>query len=320
MPTARHHRSVAGPRPGARHRPGRRGLDARAGRPHRRRRSTRAAARPGPDVLADPGRRDRPRAPVRDRRRRRRPARPARAQRLRARPVAAAAAGRARHRRRCAPCWRPTWSRRTRCSGCCCRRCGRRRPGARRSPATRPRRRTRAGAGTAPARPRSTSSPRCSAPRSRTCGSTRSTRATCAPPCTPDAFPGEDISDRPEPETVVPALRRLIDGDLPSGRYAAATCSHRTARAGRRPRGAGAGAGMTAAARAGVRGRLRRRAHRDRAAGGARAGARRRPDARRLGERRAAARPWSASCRRCCAPATSSSSTPPTRCRPRCAG
>ena len=25
-----------------------------------------------------------------------------------------------------------------------------------------------------------------------------------------DAYPGEDISDRPEPETVVPALRRLI--------------------------------------------------------------------------------------------------------------
>jgi NAD(P)-dependent dehydrogenase (short-subunit alcohol dehydrogenase family) len=36
------------------------------------------------------------------------------------------------------------------------------------------------------------------------------------------AFPGEDISDRPEPETVVPALLRLVDGDLPSGRYAVA--------------------------------------------------------------------------------------------------
>jgi NAD(P)-dependent dehydrogenase (short-subunit alcohol dehydrogenase family) len=33
------------------------------------------------------------------------------------------------------------------------------------------------------------------------------------------AFPGEDISDRPEPETVVPALLRLVEGDLPSGRY-----------------------------------------------------------------------------------------------------
>lgn len=36
------------------------------------------------------------------------------------------------------------------------------------------------------------------------------------------AFPGEDISDRPSPESVVPALRRLVDGDLPSGRYVAA--------------------------------------------------------------------------------------------------
>jgi NAD(P)-dependent dehydrogenase (short-subunit alcohol dehydrogenase family) len=33
------------------------------------------------------------------------------------------------------------------------------------------------------------------------------------------AFPGEDISDRPAPESVVPALLALIDGDLPSGRY-----------------------------------------------------------------------------------------------------
>jgi NAD(P)-dependent dehydrogenase (short-subunit alcohol dehydrogenase family) len=36
------------------------------------------------------------------------------------------------------------------------------------------------------------------------------------------AFPGEDISDRPAPETVVPALLALVDGDLPSGRYRAA--------------------------------------------------------------------------------------------------
>jgi NAD(P)-dependent dehydrogenase (short-subunit alcohol dehydrogenase family) len=35
------------------------------------------------------------------------------------------------------------------------------------------------------------------------------------------AFPGEDVSDRPAPETVVPALLRLVDGDLPSGRYRA---------------------------------------------------------------------------------------------------
>lgn len=37
-----------------------------------------------------------------------------------------------------------------------------------------------------------------------------------------DAYPGEDISDRPEPESVVPALLRLVDEDLPSGRYVAA--------------------------------------------------------------------------------------------------
>ena len=36
-----------------------------------------------------------------------------------------------------------------------------------------------------------------------------------------DAFPGEDISDRPEPATVVPRLLSLVDGDLPSGRYRA---------------------------------------------------------------------------------------------------
>ena len=36
------------------------------------------------------------------------------------------------------------------------------------------------------------------------------------------AFPGEDISDRPTPESVVPGLLALIDGDLPSGRYRAA--------------------------------------------------------------------------------------------------
>jgi NAD(P)-dependent dehydrogenase (short-subunit alcohol dehydrogenase family) len=34
-----------------------------------------------------------------------------------------------------------------------------------------------------------------------------------------DAFPGEDISDRPLPETSVPRLRRLIELPYPSGRY-----------------------------------------------------------------------------------------------------
>jgi NAD(P)-dependent dehydrogenase (short-subunit alcohol dehydrogenase family) len=36
-----------------------------------------------------------------------------------------------------------------------------------------------------------------------------------------DAFPGEDISDRPLPEESVPALLALIEGSLPSGRYRA---------------------------------------------------------------------------------------------------
>ena len=36
------------------------------------------------------------------------------------------------------------------------------------------------------------------------------------------AFPGEDISDRPRPETVVPAFLRLVAERLPSGRYRAA--------------------------------------------------------------------------------------------------
>jgi NAD(P)-dependent dehydrogenase (short-subunit alcohol dehydrogenase family) len=36
-----------------------------------------------------------------------------------------------------------------------------------------------------------------------------------------DAFPGEDISDRPPPEESVPGLIALIEGSLPSGRYLA---------------------------------------------------------------------------------------------------
>jgi NAD(P)-dependent dehydrogenase (short-subunit alcohol dehydrogenase family) len=36
-----------------------------------------------------------------------------------------------------------------------------------------------------------------------------------------DAFPGEDISDRPPPEESLPGLLALIEGELPSGRYAA---------------------------------------------------------------------------------------------------
>ncbi len=36
-----------------------------------------------------------------------------------------------------------------------------------------------------------------------------------------EAFPGEDISDRPLPEESVPGLLELLTGDLPSGRYEA---------------------------------------------------------------------------------------------------
>jgi NAD(P)-dependent dehydrogenase (short-subunit alcohol dehydrogenase family) len=36
-----------------------------------------------------------------------------------------------------------------------------------------------------------------------------------------DAFPGEDISDRPLPQTVVPAFLRLVHERMPSGRYRA---------------------------------------------------------------------------------------------------
>jgi NAD(P)-dependent dehydrogenase (short-subunit alcohol dehydrogenase family) len=37
------------------------------------------------------------------------------------------------------------------------------------------------------------------------------------------AFPGEDISDRPLPEVRIPALITLLEGDLPTGRYTAAS-------------------------------------------------------------------------------------------------
>ena len=36
-----------------------------------------------------------------------------------------------------------------------------------------------------------------------------------------DAFPGEDISDRPPPSVAVPSLLALVDGTRPSGRYRA---------------------------------------------------------------------------------------------------
>jgi NAD(P)-dependent dehydrogenase (short-subunit alcohol dehydrogenase family) len=44
-----------------------------------------------------------------------------------------------------------------------------------------------------------------------------------------DAFPGEDISDRPLPESVVPAFLALLDGRPPSGRYRASELAPATA-------------------------------------------------------------------------------------------
>ncbi len=43
-----------------------------------------------------------------------------------------------------------------------------------------------------------------------------------------EAFPGEDISDRPTPESVVGALIYLVESNTPSGRYAAAELAART--------------------------------------------------------------------------------------------
>jgi len=46
-----------------------------------------------------------------------------------------------------------------------------------------------------------------------------------------EAYPGEDISDRPLPETSVPGFMELIDGTLPSGRYEARALTPAVARA-----------------------------------------------------------------------------------------
>ena len=36
-----------------------------------------------------------------------------------------------------------------------------------------------------------------------------------------EAYPGEDVSDRPPPEESVPGMLTVIEGELPSGRYRA---------------------------------------------------------------------------------------------------
>ena len=45
-----------------------------------------------------------------------------------------------------------------------------------------------------------------------------------------EAFPGEDISDRPAPRESVPGLLALVEGDVPSGRHHAADLGVRAAR------------------------------------------------------------------------------------------
>lgn len=46
-----------------------------------------------------------------------------------------------------------------------------------------------------------------------------------------EAYPGDDISDRPDPDDVVPGFLALIDGDYPSGRYEAASVASPAGRA-----------------------------------------------------------------------------------------
>ena len=78
-------------------------------------------------------------------------------------------------------------------------------------------------AGAATARPR----PRSSRPRGSSRPSTRPLRIHAVDPgdmrtqMQQEAFPGEDISDRPPPEDSVPGLLALIEGDRPSGRWQA---------------------------------------------------------------------------------------------------
>ena len=55
-----------------------------------------------------------------------------------------------------------------------------------------------------------------------------------------DAFPGEDISDRPLPEASVPGILALIDSDTPSGRYRVSAGGTE-----RHSRGVAPGGGMT---------------------------------------------------------------------------
>ncbi len=132
---------------------------------------------------------------------------------------------------------------------------------------------TRRGAGTARRRRRSNSSPTSSAPSNRSCTSTASIRATCAPRCTRTPSPARTSPTARRPETVVPALRRLLHDLPPSGRYRAAALRRAVAVPARR--------------RTRLRFDLPPRARGDVAAGEPRADPRRRADDGRLQARRA---------------------------------
>jgi len=88
------------------------------------------------------------------------------------------------------------------------------------SPRTRPSRVTRPGEPTDRPRRRSINSKRYSAPRSTRCASTPLTRD-MRTDMHQAAFAGENILDRPLPESVVPRFRALLDSGAPSGRYRA---------------------------------------------------------------------------------------------------
>ena len=190
----------------------------------------RAADADLPGVRAVPGDVTDPAVPRRAGRRRGRPARPARAQRGRARPVAAAAAAGLPAPTRCAPSSRPPCSPRSRSPSSRCRCCAPRRgtvvtlssdaaveayPG---------------WGGYGAAKAALDHSPPCSASRSPQLGSTRSIPATCARPCTSARSRARTSPTGREPETVVPAVLRLLDERPPSGRLPGRRPAGRTGR------------------------------------------------------------------------------------------
>ena len=110
----------------------------------------------------------------------------------------------------------------------CCPRCERAGgPGAGHQLRRRRRGLRRAGAATAPPRRRSTSSPPSSPSSTRSCASTRSTPATWPPTCTRPPSPARTSATARPRRPSSRRCSRLVDGDLPSGRYRAADLRRR---------------------------------------------------------------------------------------------